>query len=113
MCGNGISPTAAAPIVRACCEDHTSTAERKGGTHLGSGNERFCIHGPAEGLRHGCVEVSDELLDLGAQVLLGGDVAPAKKFSHQNGEPASSAISRWLQWLIGRSLSDGFSQVIA
>src|SRR5580658_4799803 len=26
---------------------------------------------------------------------------------------ASSAISRWLQWLIGRSLSDGFSQVIA
>src|ERR1700737_760313 len=25
---------------------------------------------------------------------------------------ASSAISRWLQWLIGRSLSDGFSQVI-
>ncbi|MCP4380739.1 MAG: hypothetical protein GY798_04845, partial [Hyphomicrobiales bacterium] len=26
---------------------------------------------------------------------------------------ASSAISRWLQWLIGRSLSAGFSQVIA
>src|SRR5579863_3534798 len=26
---------------------------------------------------------------------------------------ASSAISRWLQWLIGRSLSDGFSQVMA
>src|SRR5215216_6391478 len=26
---------------------------------------------------------------------------------------ASSAISRWLHWLIGRSLSDGFSQVIA
>ncbi len=26
---------------------------------------------------------------------------------------ASSAISRWLQWLIGRSLSDGFSHVIA
>src|SRR3977135_244027 len=26
---------------------------------------------------------------------------------------ASSAISRWLQWLIGRSVSDGFSQVIA
>src|SRR4029077_17676117 len=26
---------------------------------------------------------------------------------------ASSAISRWLQWLIGRSLSDGLSQVIA
>src|SRR5262252_6801676 len=26
---------------------------------------------------------------------------------------ASSAIARWLQWLIGRSLSDGFSQVIA
>src|SRR5262245_39300516 len=26
---------------------------------------------------------------------------------------ASSAISRWLQWLIGRSLADGFSQVIA
>src|ERR1700676_312643 len=26
---------------------------------------------------------------------------------------ASSAISRWLQWLIGRSLSDRFSQVIA
>src|ERR1700704_5299996 len=26
---------------------------------------------------------------------------------------ASSAISRWLQWLIGRSLSNGFSQVIA
>src|SRR3974390_1808545 len=26
---------------------------------------------------------------------------------------ASSAISRWLHWLIGRSLSDGFSHVIA
>jgi hypothetical protein len=26
---------------------------------------------------------------------------------------ASSAISRWLHWLIGRPLSDGFSQVIA
>ena len=26
---------------------------------------------------------------------------------------ASSAISRWLHWLIGRSLSEGFSQVIA
>src|SRR5215211_6549279 len=26
---------------------------------------------------------------------------------------ASSAISRWLQWLMGRSLSDGFSQDIA
>src|SRR6202140_2455065 len=26
---------------------------------------------------------------------------------------ASSAISRWVHWLIGRSLSDGFSQVIA
>src|ERR1700724_4711155 len=26
---------------------------------------------------------------------------------------ASSAISRWLHWLMGRSLSDGFSQVIA
>ena len=26
---------------------------------------------------------------------------------------ASTAISRWLQWLIGLSLSDGFSQVIA
>jgi transcriptional regulator with XRE-family HTH domain len=26
---------------------------------------------------------------------------------------ASSAISRWVHWLIGRSLSDGFSHVIA
>src|SRR6516162_263840 len=26
---------------------------------------------------------------------------------------ASSAISRWLHWLMGRSLSDGFSQVMA
>src|ERR1700751_556055 len=26
---------------------------------------------------------------------------------------ASSAISRWLQWLMGRSLASGFSQVIA
>ena len=26
---------------------------------------------------------------------------------------ASSVISRWLQWLIGRSLCDGFSEVIA
>jgi hypothetical protein len=26
---------------------------------------------------------------------------------------ASSAISRWLQWLMGRSLCDGFSHVIA
>src|SRR6516225_3401576 len=26
---------------------------------------------------------------------------------------ASSAISRWLHWLIGRPLSDGFSQVTA
>jgi hypothetical protein len=29
------------------------------------------------------------------------------------GRIASSAMSRWLEWLIGRSLSEGFSQVIA
>jgi hypothetical protein len=41
---------------------------------------------------HGRVELGDELLDLGAQLLLGGEVAPAKKFSHQNGQQ----ISIWL-----------------
>ena len=49
--------------------------------------ERFRFHGPAEGLCHGLVEVGDELLDLGAQVLLGREIAAAKEFSNQDREP--------------------------
>ena len=38
-------------------------------------------------LGHGCVEVGDELLDLGAQLFLGGEGAAAEEFSDQDGEP--------------------------
>src|SRR5205823_231257 len=43
--------------------------------------------GPAEGLGHGLVEVSDELLDPGAQGVLTGEIAAAKELSHQDREP--------------------------
>ena len=70
--------------------ESTSTAERKMGdsfySSAGSG-QRFSSVGPAEGFGHGCVEVGDELLDLGAQVFLGGEVAAANELSHQDGEP--------------------------
>ena len=52
-----------------------STAERKLGTYFGLAGERFCFHGPAEGLGHGLVEIGDELLDLGAQRFLAGEIA--------------------------------------
>ena len=57
------------------------------GLILNSDGERFSSIGPAEGLGHGCVEVGDEALDVGAQVLFGGEVAAAKEFLHQDGEP--------------------------
>ena len=61
-----------------------STAERKCGTHFSLAHERFRFHGPAEGLGHGRVEVGDELLDLGAQVLLGSEITAAKEFASQD-----------------------------
>jgi len=48
--------------------------------------KRFRFHGPAEGLGHGLVEVGDELFDLGAQVLLGSEIAAVKEFAHQDRE---------------------------
>ncbi len=53
---------------------------------FGLAGERFCLHGPAEGLGHGLVEVS-ELLDLDAQCFLAGESAAAKELSYQDGEP--------------------------
>ena len=50
-----------------------------------SGERLSCI-GPAEGLGHGGVEISDELLDPGLQHLFAGEVAAADELSHQNGE---------------------------
>jgi hypothetical protein len=45
-----------------------------------SGGERFCCHGPAVWLGHGCVEVGDEPLDLAAQIFLGSEIAATKGF---------------------------------
>ena len=50
-------------------------------------DERFCFHGPPKGLGHGCVEVSDELVDLGAQGFFAGEISTTKELSHQDGEP--------------------------
>jgi hypothetical protein len=65
----------------------TSTAERKLGTHFSLAGERFCFHGPAEGLGHGLVEIGDELLDLGAQRFLAGEIAATEELSRQDREP--------------------------
>ena len=51
-----------------------------------SGERLSCI-GPAEGLGHGGVEISDELLDPGLQHLFAGEVAAADELSYQNGKP--------------------------
>src|SRR5207244_3004123 len=59
---------------------------------------------------------ADHALDLAGGNIEGGDQglsAVAAVLELTPRRMASSAISRWLQWLIGRSLSDGFSQVIA
>ena len=64
-----------------------STAERKLGTHFSLAGERFCFHGPAEGLGHGLVEIGDELLDLGAQRFLAGEIAATEELSRQDREP--------------------------
>jgi hypothetical protein len=49
--------------------------------------ERLSCISPAEGLGHGGVEVSDELLDPGLQHFLAGEVAAADELSHQDGKP--------------------------
>ena len=64
-----------------------STAERKCRTHFSLAGQRFCFHGPAEGLSHGLVEVTDELLDFAAQGTLAREIAAPKKLSHEDGEP--------------------------
>ena len=67
--------------------EYASTAERKLGTHFSLAGERFCFHGPAEGLGHGLVEIGDELLDLGAQRFLAGEIAATEELSRQDREP--------------------------
>ena len=52
-----------------------------------SHGERPPLHGPAERLGHGLVEVGDERLDPLLEVRLGGEVATAEQLAHQNGEP--------------------------
>src|SRR5439155_4438549 len=54
---------------------------------FGSAGERFCFHGPAEGLGHGSIEVGDELFDFGAQCFLAGEITATEQLSHQDGEP--------------------------
>ena len=49
--------------------------------------ERFCFHGPAEGLGHSLVEISDELLDFHTQGAFAGKIAAMEKLSRQDGKP--------------------------
>ena len=55
--------------------------------------ERPALHGPPERLGHGLVEVGDERLDPLLEVRLGGEVAAAKQFAHQDGEPDLNLIN--------------------
>ena len=45
------------------------------------------MHGPAEGLGHGSIEVGDERFDFGAQRFLAGEIAATEELSRQDGEP--------------------------
>ena len=47
----------------------------------------FGLHGPSERLGHGAIEVGDEVLDFGAQILFAGEIASADDLSRQDGEP--------------------------
>jgi len=49
--------------------------------------ERLALHGPAEWLGHGGVEVGDEGLDPLLQVLFAGEIAAAQQLAHQDREP--------------------------
>jgi len=57
------------------------------GLIVGSGGERFCFHGPTEGLCHGAVEVGDEGFSFCTQLCLPGEIATTKELSRQDGEP--------------------------
>lgn len=52
-----------------------------------SRHQRLALHGPAERLRHGSIEVGDEALDPLPETLFGGEVATADKLANQDGEP--------------------------
>src|SRR5688572_32172515 len=52
-----------------------------------SGSKRLTAVGPTEGLGHGPVEVSDEALDLGLEVLGGDEAAPPDHLADQDREP--------------------------
>ena len=49
--------------------------------------EGLALEGPLEGLGHGAVEVVDESEDLGAQVVLRGEVAPTEDPLDEDTEP--------------------------
>src|SRR4051794_16878822 len=52
-----------------------------------SRSERLSCHGPLERLGECAVEVGDEGLDAGLQVLLGGEAGAAQQLAHEDGEP--------------------------
>ena len=52
-----------------------------------SGHERFPLHGPAEGFRHGGIEVGDETLDPLLKMVLRCEVAAPEKLPDQDREP--------------------------
>ena len=52
-----------------------------------SGHERFPLHGPAEGFRHGGIEVGDETLDPLLKMFLRCEIAAPEKLPDQDREP--------------------------
>src|SRR4051812_4928527 len=66
-----------------------STPRRKNELHLDGHSRREWLagHGPLERLSEGAVEVGDEGLDAGLQVLLGGEAGAPQQLAHKDGEP--------------------------
>jgi hypothetical protein len=52
-----------------------------------SGHERFPLHGPVEGFRHGGIEVGDETLDPLLKMFLRCKIAAPEKLPDQDREP--------------------------
>src|ERR1700730_13810805 len=56
-------------------------------TRLGISCHQRLALGPEEWLGHGCIEVGNEALDPLLEMLLGGEVAAAEEFAHEDREP--------------------------
>src|SRR5215213_11527362 len=69
--------------------DSPSTPRRKNARHSDdrSCNEWLASHGPLERLAEGAVEVGDESLDAGLQILPGGEAGAPQQLAHEDGEP--------------------------